>query len=101
MGNIGFEHNQRPRKLHCATFGIGVHDDYQGMGIGSKLIQTVIDLADKWLQVKRIHIEVNTDNQRAIQCYKNFGFEIEGESINASFRDGEYINTYTMARLNF
>ncbi|CAH0537631.1 GNAT family N-acetyltransferase [Vibrio marisflavi] len=99
VGNIGFEHNQRPRKLHIATFGIGVHDDYHGMGIGTKLIQTVIDLADNWLQVKRIEIDVNCDNDRAIQCYKNLGFVVEGEAKNASFRNGEYINTYYMARV--
>lgn len=99
VGNIGFEHRQRPRKLHTATFGIGVHDNYHGMGIGSKLIKTVLELADNWLQIKRIEIDVNADNDRAIQCYKNHSFEIEGEAKNASFRNGEFINTYYMARV--
>ena len=99
VGNIKFEHAQRPRVSHCATFGLGVHDDYHGLGIGSKLIQTVIDLADNWLQVKRIHLEVNVDNEKAIACYKKFGFEIEGEFKAASFREGQYINTYSMARV--
>ncbi len=99
VGNIGFEHSQRPRTAHCGSFGIGVHDDYQGRGIGSKLIETVIDLADNWLQVKRIQIEVHTDNQAAIACYKKFGFEIEGEAKHASFRAGEYVNTYYIARI--
>lgn len=99
VGNIGFEQAQRPRISHSATFGIGVHDDYHGLGIGSKLIQTVIDLADNWLQVKRIHLEVNVDNEKAIACYKKFGFEIEGEFKAASFREGKYINTYSMARV--
>ncbi|MGD8110942.1 GNAT family N-acetyltransferase [Vibrio sp. TRT 17S01] len=99
VGNIGFEHSQRPRTRHCATFGIGVHDDYHGHGIGSQLIQTVVDLADNWLQVKRIQIEVNSDNDVAIACYKKFGFEIEGEAKCSAFRDGEYINTYFMARI--
>lgn len=99
VGNIGLHHSQRPRTSHSANFGIGVHDDYHGLGIGSKLLETVIDLADNWLQIKRIHLEVNTDNEKAIACYKKFGFEIEGEFKAASFRDGEYINTYSMARV--
>ncbi|WP_428772546.1 GNAT family N-acetyltransferase [Vibrio sp.] len=99
VGNIGFEHSQRPRTAHCASFGIGVHDDFHGLGIGSKLIATVLDLADNWLQVKRVQIEVNSDNQRAIACYKKFGFEIEGEAKCSVFRDGEYISTYYMARI--
>ncbi|EGU51371.1 histone acetyltransferase HPA2 [Vibrio orientalis CIP 102891 = ATCC 33934] len=99
VGNIGFEHSQRPRTAHCGSFGIGVHDDFHGLGIGSKLIETVLDLADNWLQIKRVQIEVNSDNEGAIACYKKFGFEIEGESKFGSFRDGEFINTYYMARI--
>ncbi|CAM3132566.1 GNAT family N-acetyltransferase [Vibrio neptunius] len=99
VGNIGFEHSQRPRTAHCGTFGLGVHDDYHGMGIASRLIETVLDLADNWLQIKRVHLEVNTDNEAAIACYKKFGFEIEGEAKNATFREGKYQSTYYMARM--
>jgi len=99
VGNIGFEQSQRPRTAHCGSFGLGVHDDFHGLGIGSKMIETVLDLADNWLQIKRIQIDVNSDNQTAIACYKKFGFEIEGEAKCASFRDGEYINTLYMARI--
>ncbi|MGC9404101.1 GNAT family N-acetyltransferase [Vibrio genomosp. F10] len=99
VGNIGFEHAQNPRRSHCGSFGLGVHDEYQGKGIGSKLIETVLDLADNWLQIKRVHIEVNVDNHNAIACYKKFGFKIEGEAENSAFRDGHYVNTYYMARV--
>ncbi|QIA62606.1 GNAT family N-acetyltransferase [Vibrio astriarenae] len=99
VGNIGFEHSQRPRTAHCASFGIGVHDDFHGLGVASRLIETVIDLADNWLQVKRIQIEVNSDNHVAIACYKKFGFEIEGEAKMSCFRDGKYVSTYYMARI--
>lgn len=99
VGNIGFEHSQRPRTAHCGSFGLGVHDDYHGLGIGSKLIETVLDLADNWLQIKRVQIEVNSDNEKAIACYKKFGFEIEGLAKWASFRDGKHIDTYYMARI--
>lgn len=99
VGNIGFEHSKRPRTQHCGSFGIGVHDQYHGLGIGSKLIESVIDLADNWLQIKRIQIEVNSDNERAIACYKKFGFEIEGQARCSVFRHGQYIDTYYMARV--
>lgn len=99
VGNIGFEHSQRPRTAHCASFGLGVHDDFHGRGVASKLIETVLDLADNWLQIKRVQIEVNSDNEKAIACYKKFDFKIEGEAKWGSFRDGQLINTYYMARI--
>ncbi|MGL6315797.1 GNAT family N-acetyltransferase [Vibrio sp. WXL103] len=99
VGNIGFEHSQNPRTAHCATFGIGVHDQFHRLGVASKLIETVLDLADNWLQIKRVQIEVNSDNQAAIACYQKFGFEIEGEAQCSCFRDGEYVSTYYMARV--
>ncbi|ALR17365.1 GNAT family N-acetyltransferase [Vibrio natriegens] len=99
VGNIGFHHSQRPRTSHTASFGIGVHDRFHGLGVGSKLIETVTELADNWLNVRRIQIEVNADNDAAIGLYKEHGFEIEGEAIDGSFRDGEFINTYYMARI--
>ena len=36
---------------------------------------------------------------RAIHLYKNFGFEIEGTRRALSFREGEYVDAYAMARL--
>lgn len=99
VGNIGFEHAQRPRISHCGSFGLGVHDDFHGLGVASRLIETVIDLADNWLQIKRLQLEVNCDNEAAIACYKKFGFEIEGKAILSCFRDGEYSDTYYMARV--
>jgi putative acetyltransferase len=69
------------------------------MGIGSLLIETVLDLADNWLNLLRLYIEVNTDNKAAIALYSKYGFDIEGEALYSAFRDGEYISTYYMARL--
>ncbi|MEX3070330.1 GNAT family N-acetyltransferase [Vibrio alginolyticus] len=99
VGNIGFQHSQRPRTSHTGSFGLGVHDSFHGIGVGSKLIETVIELADNWLNVRRIQIEVNADNEAAIGLYKKHGFEVEGEAVDGSFRNGEFINTYYMARI--
>ena len=34
-----------------------------------------------------------------IALYKKFGFEVEGTHRRLAFRDGEYIDAYSMARL--
>ncbi|WP_346658260.1 GNAT family N-acetyltransferase [Endozoicomonas sp. 4G] len=43
VGNIGFEVCVNPRRRHVASFGMGVKDEYLGLGVGSKLLSTVID----------------------------------------------------------
>jgi putative acetyltransferase len=100
VGNAGLFGNPRHvRRRHAASFGITVHDSWHGKGVGSALMQAVIDLADKWLQVTRIELTVFTDNAAAIALYQKFGFEIEGTHRNFAFRNGEYVDVYAMARL--
>src|SRR5207302_3707150 len=70
-----------------------------GQGIGKMLLLTAIDLADKWLNLLRLKVDVYTDNESAIHIYKNFGFEIEGLMRCDSFRNGIYVDSYLMGRL--
>jgi len=42
---------------------------------------------------------VYTDNEPALKLYLKFGFTIEGTAINFAFRDGQFVDTYLMARL--
>lgn len=99
IGNLGFELASNPRRRHTGTFGMGVKQDFQGRGVGQALLQTAIDLADDWLNLKRIELTVYVDNERAINLYKQFGFEIEGHAKAYAFRDGAYVDAYHMARM--
>ncbi len=99
VGTIGLHTTTRPRIRHKAEFGMMVRDDWQGKGVGSALMQAMIDLADKWLNLTRIELTVYTDNEAAIALYKKFGFEIEGTHRNFAFRDGEFVDAYAMARI--
>ena len=88
------------RRSHVGQIGIFVHDDYQNQGIGSQLIAAIIDLAENWLSLKRLELQVNTDNPAAIHLYEKFGFEKEGILRKNAFRDGTYIDAYTMAKVS-
>ncbi|VXD04611.1 putative acetyltransferase [Enterobacterales bacterium 8AC] len=98
VGQMTVELIQRIRRRHVATFGLGVHADYQGKGIGSALMKAMIDICDNWGAIERIELTVFTDNQSAIALYRKFGFEIEGTSRRFAFRDGELVDAYHMAR---
>ncbi len=56
-------------------------------------------MADNWLNYTRLELTVYTDNAAALALYRKFGFEIEGTLKAYAFRDGRYIDAYTMARL--
>lgn len=90
---------QRPRRRHVGEIGLAVRDDWQGKGVGSALMRAAIDLADNWLNLTRLELGVYVDNTPAIRLYEKFGFSIEGTLVGYAFRDGHYVDTYTMARL--
>lgn len=99
VGNLGFVVEANPRRRHVGTFGVGVKDAMQGKGVGSALINTVLDLADNWLNIRRIELTVYSDNEAAVALYKKMGFVIEGESKDFAFRNGRYVDAYYMARI--
>ncbi|WP_311794586.1 GNAT family N-acetyltransferase [Ferirhizobium litorale] len=89
------------RRTHAAALGMGVHDSYIGKGIGSALLGELIEIADNWLDLKRLELTVYADNDAAIRLYERFGFEKEGLLRAFGFRAGKYVDAYTMARLKF
>ena len=99
VGNLGLHRITRARRSHVGEIGMAVHDDYQGQGVGTILMAAAIDLADNWFNITRLELTVFVDNQAAVRLYKKFGFEIEGTHRNYAFRNGEYVDTYAMARL--
>ena len=100
VGLIGIDtFPNRPRRRHAGTFGINVHDDWQGKGIGAALMTACLNMADNWLNLRRLELEVYADNEAAIRLYEKFGFEREGVMREHAFRDGVYVDSIMMARL--
>lgn len=89
----------KPRRRHVGVIGLAVRDDWQGKGIGTALMRAALDLADNWLNLTRVELEVYTDNEAAVRLYERFGFEREGRLRQHAFRDGDYVDSYVMARL--
>ena len=87
------------RRAHVGSIGMGVHDAYAGRGVGTALMAAVVDLADRWLNLKRLELQVWADNAPAIALYEKFGFEREGLLRAEGFRDGAYADSLVMARL--
>lgn len=99
VGNAGLHAARGPRRRHAGMIGMSVRDDWHGHGIGRALMTAIIDIADNWLNYRRLELTVYTDNAAAIALYRKFGFEMEGTHRDYAFRNGEYIDAYAMARL--
>jgi L-phenylalanine/L-methionine N-acetyltransferase len=100
IGNLGLETSpNRPRMRHVGSLGMAVRDDWQGKGVGTALMRAALDLADNWLNLTRIELSVYVDNPAAVALYEKFGFEIEGTHRRYAFRNGEYVDAHSMARI--
>jgi len=100
VGNGGLHGNKNPRRQHCWGIGMSVRDDWQGKGVGTRLMTTLIDLADNWLGALRLELTVYTDNAAAIALYKKSGFVVEGTQRAFALRDGALVDALMMARLH-
>jgi putative acetyltransferase len=100
VGNLGLHSMAKsPRRRHAGYVGMSVHDAWHRHGVGTALMSAAIDLADNWLQYTRLELTVYVDNPGALALYRKCGFEIEGTLRQYAFRDGKYVDAYTMARL--
>jgi len=88
------------RRRHAMFLGISVLPTAQRQGVGSALMQSLCDYADRWAQVLRLELTVYVDNTPAIALYRKFGFEIEGTHKAYAMRDGVYVDSHAMARLH-
>ncbi len=100
VGNISIHQHHNPRTVHVAGLGMMVHPHYWALGIGSKLMEAVVDLSDNWLNLKRLELDVHPDNPFAIRMYENFGFKREGTKRLYNYGDGRWADAHFMARLN-
>lgn len=98
-GICGLCGNHRKRYVHRADISIAIKKKFWGIGIGKNMIEEAIKWG-KQNNLKRIELEVDSENTRAIILYTNLGFHIEG-TIERERRlaDGSYRNSYLMALL--
>jgi len=99
IGSCSIEQYSRIRRAHCGGVGMGVAVEWQGRGVGSRLLAAVLEVADNWMNLQRVELTVFADNEAALGLYRKFGFESEGRLRDYAVRDGQYVDVLSMARL--
>ncbi|MEN1969209.1 GNAT family N-acetyltransferase [Lentibacillus sp. N15] len=94
------EGNKLKRSLHKVEFGVCVLKEYWGHGIGKNLLKESIHWAES-NKIKKITLNVIETNDKAIELYKRYGFEVEGIlRKDKILSDGNYYNTIVMGKFN-
>lgn len=73
--------------------------DYIGRGLGSSMVQHIIDWGFSDLGLRRLYTSVLSTNERALAMYIRHGFRVEGCWREHLLRDGKAVDLYWMGML--
>ena len=84
------------RARHRLSLGVCVLRAYWGRGIGTAMMQTLVEQA-RHMPAEQIELEVVGTNERAIRMYERFGFVQFGRHPRKlKYRDGTYADMVMM-----
>ena len=89
----------KERLAHQSSIAISVLKEYWGIGIGTHMMNMLIDFAKNSDTIELIHLGVHANNTNAIALYKKFGFQEIGRypkffKINGEYYDEILMNLY-------
>ena len=79
VGLVNITADQRKRVRHIGDLFIVIGKKYWNNGLGSLLLEEVVDWAQASGILRRLQLTVQTRNQAAVHLYQKNGFVIEGE----------------------
>lgn len=83
-----------------AELGVFIGDPaYRGKGLGSEAMRLLLSFAFRQLNLHKVWLTVDADNQTAIRCYDRLGLRRDGVERDAIYRDGAYLDRIVMSIL--
>jgi RimJ/RimL family protein N-acetyltransferase len=98
IATVGFHGSNLIRLSHKVSFGISVLKEYHNLGLGSIMMELLIEKAREYGKTK-IELDVRVDNKGAIHLYEKFGFFHEGIRKNGFYVNKQYIDLALMGKL--
>lgn len=97
VGLVGLLGRALEQEAHVGSVGLSVDRDYRGRGIGTLLLERLLEWAPAH-GVTRVEIEAFANNPRALRLYERVGFVREGVRRDAVVVDGEHVDVVCLAR---
>lgn len=98
-GNCEISRSPMLKTRHRASIGIALLSEFWGRGIGTKMFEEMIRIAEGLEGVTQLELEFIEGNARARALYEKMGFRIAGVHPNAiRLKDGSFRNNYLMIR---
>jgi RimJ/RimL family protein N-acetyltransferase len=98
VGFMIFYRYDMNRLNHAGSMGMGIKEGYTNQGIGTKLIEYLLNWAKQQDGLEKICLGVVSVNHRAINLYTRMGFMEEGRQKNqVKYEDGTYADDILMA----
>ena len=84
---------------HRADLGITISKAFWNQGIGTRMLEEMIGIAQMRKEVRQVELEFVEGNTRARHLYEKMGFRIVGEHPAAiRLKDGTMLKEYLMIR---
>lgn len=90
--------NPRPAYRHVADFSVYVGREARGQGVGSALLEAVIERARE-LGYHKLVLAAFPFNEAGLALYRRFGFREVGIYKEQGVLDGQWVDTIIMERL--
>lgn len=98
-GNCQISYSTGIKTKHRARVAIALISEFWNQGIGTRMFQEMIHIAEEWKDVIQMELEFVEGNSRARSLYEKMGFRITGVRPNAiRLKDGTLLNEYMMIR---
>jgi RimJ/RimL family protein N-acetyltransferase len=79
------------------NLGIWLGRAYWGQGLGQDAVHTLVGYAFRYLNMRKVCLEVLADDDRAVSAYRKVGFVEEGRLRQHTWFDGAYVDSLVMA----
>lgn len=99
IGTVGFECGPYRRVAHLGVLGIAIVEDWRGQGVGTALMESLLQWAAENPAIEKVCLDVFATNQTAIGLYRKLGFvELGLKPRDVKRGPDDYVDVLSMYR---